>query len=348
MTLALKKRLPEMEIVVLSNVPYQKFPLYRTIPRKDPLAILKELFTTDLFISGGGGLIQDVTGVSTIDYYMGLVLMARLAGRKVMFYAQGVGPVNTEKGKKHTRFVANRVDFITVRDEESKQLFHHMGVSKPPVVVTGDPVVALEPAPGERVEAILKEEHIGQEKAFKVGISIRPWQTSCDFLTAMAGAADRLIEACGAEIILIPFQKSQDEKPCREVASLMKRKSVLLQGSYSPEELQGVMGKMDMIIGMRLHSLIFGATQAIPMIGIAYDPKVRIFSQSIGIPCLLLDELTEEGITKIFDEVYKGRDELKETIQKKVAHLRENALKTADIACDIINGKPVGTMEEAS
>jgi polysaccharide pyruvyl transferase WcaK-like protein len=35
----------------------------------------------------------------------------------------------------------------------------------------------------------------------------------------------------------------------------------------------------DLLIGMRLHSLIYAASQQVPMIGISYDPKIDQFLQ---------------------------------------------------------------------
>ena len=96
-----------------------------------------------MLISGGGGLLQDVTGPKSIIYYLGVVLMARLLGKPVFFYAQGIGPVNTVVGKALVRLVANRVNAITVRDPDSKEELAVMGVTRPPVYVTADPVLGL-------------------------------------------------------------------------------------------------------------------------------------------------------------------------------------------------------------
>ena len=39
----------------------------------------------------------------------------------------------------------------------------------------------------------------------------------------------------------------------------------------------GITKRLEMIIAMRLHSLIYAATQGIPMVGIVYDPKIEGF-----------------------------------------------------------------------
>ena len=40
-----------------------------------------------------------------------------------------------------------------------------------------------------------------------------------------------------------------------------------------------VLGKMRLVIGLRLHSLIFAARQGVPIVSIDYDPKIRGFME---------------------------------------------------------------------
>jgi polysaccharide pyruvyl transferase CsaB len=345
---ALRQRIPDLDIVVLTQDPAHTESTYgvRSVNRRNPGAIFREMLGINLFISGGGGLIQDVTGVSTIQYYLGMVLAAKLLLKKVMFYAQGVGPILTEKGKTYTRLIANRVDFITVRDEESKEEFRSIGVTRPPVVVTADPVLALEPVSPDYVSEILKKESI-EDAPVKIALSIRPWKTDVDYIAVMARLADHLTENCKAQVIFIPFQKSQDLEVCEKARSLMKNRASLLRGEYTPEELQGFIGRMDMIVGMRLHSLILAGTMNIPMVGVVYDPKVRVFSELLKIPFIDLKGLTEGAIIDLTASALQQKNGYRESIARKMEELKEKALLTARVAESLILGKnPQGALEE--
>ncbi|OQY39670.1 hypothetical protein B6228_02860, partial [Candidatus Atribacteria bacterium 4572_76] len=106
--------------------------------------IMHCLRDTDLFISGGGGLLQDSTGKGwSILYYLGLILAAKIVKVPVMIYAQGIGPVNKQANKKLMKWILNKVDLITVRDNSSKELLENLGVVQPSIHVNSDPVFLL-------------------------------------------------------------------------------------------------------------------------------------------------------------------------------------------------------------
>jgi len=345
---ALRSCIPGANIVVLSQNLSHTSSQYdvRAMVRRNPFVLARELLDASLFISGGGGLIQDVTGVSTIQYYLGLVMLAKLMGRKVMYYAQGIGPVNTEEGKRYTRFISNRVDLITVRDEESKEELRKMGIDRAPIVVTADPVLALESAPRERIDEILRSEGV-EAGRLTIAISIRPWKTGIDYLSVFADCADRLSRELKAQIVLVPFQKSQDLEVCEKVKSMMKEPAALIRGDYRPEEMQGLLGAVDLVMGMRLHSLIFAATQSVPMIGIVYDPKVKVFSDSIGAVSHPLEKISVEELCRSAEKVYNSREEVKAHLRKDIGDLKAKALRTASLAGRLIESRgPIRSLEE--
>lgn len=333
---------PRCRIVVLSQNPAktsEDFEVY-AISRKNIPIILAELFSADLFISGGGGLIQDVTGFSTISYYLGLIWLARFMGVRTMIYAQGIGPIITEKGKKLGKKIINRVNCITVRDNESKQVLENIGIISSSIIVTADPVMALESCPASRIEEILKKENIPNKDLPLLGISVRPWKTEIKYSSIIAGAVKRFIEKVPAKVLLIPFQRSQDYELCKNIESLLPSGSArTLESAYKPDELLGLMSRLNLLAGMRLHSLIFSAINCTPAVGISYDPKVNNFLSIIGAPCIWLEELSEERLLEAMLKLWTKRGTASLSMEQHFTELKQKALENAKIAFDIIANK---------
>ena len=74
------------------------------------------------FISGGGGLFQDVTGKASPLYYGGLIEIARLNSTPVAFFGQGIGPLNTGMGVAMTKRALKQSSLVILRDSKSQAI----------------------------------------------------------------------------------------------------------------------------------------------------------------------------------------------------------------------------------
>ena len=309
----------------------------RSVNRKSPLAMGREMLGASVLLSGGGGLLQDSTGITTIRYYLGVVRMARLLRVPVMFYAQGMGPVRTQAGRSMVTRIANTVQLITVRDDESRVLLDELKVTRPPVRVTADPVLAFEPAPSERIAAIWREEGLPDDKPV-MALSVRPWAEHAGFEQAFVRVGAHLAET-GVHVLVVPFQDSQDREICRRVAAGIGAGASCLSRAYLAPELMGILGRCAATFGMRLHALIFAAAQGVPMAGVAYDPKVAQFLRRVQAPCLPLESLCEDSLRISVLSLLRDRDEHRQRLQGLVPALRSAALSNVALLDDLLAGK---------
>lgn len=337
---ALQAEIPGVRIVVLGHKPraMQLPPGVRAIDRMFLPGILWELFRSRLFISGGGGLIQDSTGASTVMYYLGLVRLARWMGRPVLIYGQGIGPITTEIGRRWIRRILPTVQAITVRDEESKQLLHTLGVHHPPIEVTADPVLGLRPAPPEDVEAAVRAE--GLDGTPVIGLSLRPWITGQPFLPALTDTMAEVAAQTGARILCLPFQPSQDRDICAEAAARLGARARVLRRDWPPQILLGLIGRLDLVVAMRLHALIFAGVQSVPMVGISYDPKVQQFLYLAEQPCLPLEPFNPPLLKGEVMEQWKNRASMKTALSRRLAALEDRAAEPARIAARLLEIQP--------
>lgn len=330
---------PGIGITVLSADPGHTALAYdvRVVSRTDLPGIVRALRAADLLISGGGGLLQDVTSLTSLQYYLGLMVLARALGRPVFVYAQGIGPLRTGLGRFLVRTVLNRVQAVTVRDEESGELLRSLGVRRPPVTVTADPVLGLVPEPGWRVRGreLLVRAGVREAKSV-VGFSVRPWSGEEDYVGALVRVADELA-AAGYKAVFLPLHHPGDLTACREVAVRMRAPAIILEDPLDFSELVGVCAHLDLAVGMRLHFLVFAALSGVPPVGLAYDPKVRLFLERLGLPDeLRVKRITPEELSRATAAALARRDTLPGLLDERVAVLRAAAARTPVLALQAV------------
>lgn len=344
MVRAFKEKMPQIKIVVLSQNPLQTSQAYqvKAINRLHLISILNCLRNTNLFISGGGGLFQDSTGKGwSILYYLGLILGAKIVRVPVMIYAQGIGPVNKQINKKLMKWILNKVDLITVRDNSSKELLENLGVVKPSICVNSDPSFLLRRKDTkDTIDIIDKYTHI-RELIYSnnrpvIGISVRECKENRkDIRRIFAKVADDLIENYKAKIIFLPFKFDDDVRISEEILSLMKNKNQanVLTTRLEPEELLSLLYRLSLMVGMRLHSIIFSTMVDIPFIALNYDPKVKNFVESLGLSELLLelDDTSLKNFKEKVKYIKENDDRIKKILSKKVKILEEKAFSNNDL-----------------
>lgn len=343
---AFKEKIPQIKITVLSHNPLQTSQTYqvKAINRLHLIDIMRCSRDTNLFISGGGGLLQDSTGKGwSILYYLGLILAVKIVKVPVMIYAQGIGPVNKQINKKLIKWILNKVDLITVRDNPSKELLENLGVVKPSIYVNSDPVFLLKK---KNINNIIDshpfiQELINSDNRPLIGISVREYKSNgSDSKRIFAQAADYLIENYQAKIIFLPLKFDEDVHISEKILSLMKNKAEVLKIKLEPEELLSVLSRLSLVVGVRLHSIIFSSMANIPFIAFNYDPKVKYFVEDLGLSELLLEidkDISLKNIQKRIEYIRENNDKIKDILLEKVNNLEKKALANNELVFRFLN-----------
>lgn len=332
---------PDLRFTVLSNDPAKTKKAYNVeaVNRWSIKEVFRALHQCDLLISGGGSLLQDTTSPRSLLYYLGVVFLAKLLRKKVIYYAQGVGPINRFLGQKIVPFISNMVDIISVRDQDSKDLLQQLGVRKPPIYIKADPVLGLYRKEIERKSGqdLLARNGIDlADKRPMIGMAVREWQGLTGYLKVLARLADELISQ-GYDILLLPMHFPGDVSASRELIRLMDKEPILIKEQCSVIEMLGVIGELDLMIGMRLHSLIMAAVMGVPSVGISYDPKVDSFlkltEQAIA---GRVETLDYDVIAKDVFQTLNKLEEVQESLEERVSELRVEARETADLTLSLL------------
>lgn len=280
-----------LSTVVLSNNPYETRCLYRvqSMYRFNLFHIPSLLSKTRTFIAGGGTLIQDDTSSRSLMYYLYMLHLAQKKGAHTVLLANGLGPLTKKKNRKAASDVLNRMDAITLRDPNAYEELVSLGVSKPVIKIAADPALALSPCDRSAGIEILKNEGVPLDKNL-VALCLRKWKKVKHSEEVLAVLADKIVTEFNAVPVFISMQHPNDVRFSKRVLYRMKQKGYVLLKRYTVDETLSILGNVTMVIGMRLHSLIYAANLSLPMVGLAYEPKVDYFMKSIEQPYVAWNE----------------------------------------------------------
>ncbi|MDO4178369.1 MAG: polysaccharide pyruvyl transferase CsaB [Phascolarctobacterium sp.] len=280
----LRSKEKDVELTVISGNPHETSKKHHvnSIHRFAFLDIISAIKDCDLLLSGGGSLLQDVTSKRSLLYYLFIIFLGTFFNTKVMLFAQGIGPIHSVFMRKLTKYICSKADLITVRDKDSLYEIKRIGIPASKVELTADAVLTL-PREGKGAgENILRRAGIPTDKML-IAIAIRNWKEDDAYLLELAKAADVLAGAQNAHIVLVPLQYPVDVDACERVADYMADKSVatVLNCNCNTEEYLSLMSNFDLLIGMRLHALIFAAVMGVPFVAVSYDPKIDGFVKDV-------------------------------------------------------------------
>ncbi len=329
---------PNVPITALSRSPKETRLEYGvdSVHMFDFIAFRKVMQSTRLYISGGGSLIQNVTSRRSLWYYLHTIKAAKKLGNRVMMYGCGIGPIVDKKDEPKVRDVLNRcVDVITLREPYSLSELKRMGVTIPKMLVSSDPALSISPASGDVIDAELKAYGLDPEGGY-VCFSVRRWSAFGEKAADFAAAADFVADTLGLEPVFILINHREDGKATEAVRSLMKNKAVVISRPMDSSLTIGILSRMRVVVSMRLHALIFAASQGVPLVGVSYDPKVTAFLDIVGEKrCVPFDEMSAFVLNDMIKRAVLEFDDAKsrnETVKKLIG---KEALNR-QMACELL------------
>lgn len=317
----LRKNFENPYITVISNKPKKTGTTHGvdSVYKYDLFRILGKISSCDVFISGGGSLLQDKTSIKSLFYYLSLMFFAQKFNIKTFVYAQGIGPLKNKLSRLLTQKVLKKVDLITVRDKQSAKLLSAMGIDS---TITADPVWAKEYLYIEK-----------EENKLNVGIQLRKWESLDETrLNALADAVIENFKGANAVINLISLQSSRDTAVLKKLENILKSKDSGLNMRFlsdlTQEQVFSCISSLDYLIAMRYHAELAGLKYNVPVLALIYDPKVKNLAQEADIPYVPIKNMNFYSLDKAIKYMISDKDRIKEKLQgysaKKAGQAREN------------------------
>ena len=296
---------PDMPVLVLSKDPKSTRLAYRVqeVHRSNFPAWLRAMRRAKLYINGGGSLIQDVTSRRSLWFYLHNISAAKKAGCRVQMYGCGIGPVTRENHRRLAARVLNaNVDVITLREPDSREELRLMGVTKPEILLTADPALTLRRASDDEIDSVMLRAGIPPHGKY-ICFALRQWKGFEEKAPLFGAAAQYAYDTYGLTPVFTAVEKHLDPVAHRLAAKSLTTPHYFLDDAGGAGTIIGALSRMEVVVSMRLHALIFAAGQGIPLAGVVYDPKVSAFLKYIGQELFVdLDALTEEGLRHMIDQ----------------------------------------------
>ena len=293
--------------------------------------ILRTMRRSELYLNGGGSLLQDVTSSRSLWYYLFTLWAAKRLGCTVMMYGCGVGPIKRPGNRRLTgRIVQRCVDAVTLREENSLEELRILGVTAPEITVASDPALSLPPAPEPETDRLLEKLGIDLAGDY-LCLSLRRWPGMQDKLELFAAAADYAWETYGLQPVLLSVNPVQDDRTTERLGERIRAPYILVHEPLDTAEMVGLIGRMRAVLAMRLHVLIFAASRSVPLAAVSYDPKVASFLDYLSQTNYVdYDALTSaEQLCTLLDAAATAD---REALRRATAHIMEIESRNTETA----------------
>ncbi len=321
-----------IEVTVLSGDPAATARTYsvKSVMRKG-FGALRAIASSDLYVSGGGSLLQDTTSAASILYYLSLMAASKLFGRKYAVFANGIGPVKRGWARNMVRMAIEGASSASVRDAGSSRFLSSIGVRREDILLSADPVFAIGQRGIEEVLSAVEEAsgsiaagYLRQNAGRLAIIALRSWrglEAGTSSLCSVTGS----LKAAGFAPVGLAFQPGYDEEPTRSALSRCGGDVPLIACSFHPEVVAGIFSLAGITVGMRLHSLIMSAAAGVPAFGISYDPKVDALYEMLPLGrCVSVDKLSSEG-EKAMEDMLRSLDSYRGRLSATLPAVRQRA-----------------------
>ena len=244
-------------------------------------AVINEIKNCDVLISGGGSLLQDVTSLKSLIYYLFIISLGLLFNKKVIIFAQGIGPINNKFAQFITKILLKFCTYVSVRDEISRNVLEYLDIKADLVC---DPIWNIDIAKAEKTNS--------------VGIQLRKFKNlNYKFLQKLALLVSKKFSDKKIEIFSLQEDLDYDISKMFEKYLLQMNPDLVTE--VVTENIAQRISQLEYMIGMRFHALLIAIKSGVKTCAINYDIKVKKLAKEANIPMI------STNATENYEEMYQ-------------------------------------------
>lgn len=280
-----------------------------------------------LVVMVGGGYLHTKPGISqSLNLMMQLVpmLVGRWVSGRVITAPIGFGPFAYHWQARMTAWVLNQLDLVAIREKYSWKAISSWRGSRMvrscdhALLLSQDQSVASEhrpPVVGFTIrEWLTGEKQMGLEKAFVEGLAKLASNNQVEIQPIIqvdapqygegdVSVTERVIEGLTARgCVTLPMVKIKNVAHAKEVY-----------------------GGLTLLVGMRMHSNIIAATQAVPFVAVAYEYKTQGIASDLGLEdySIVCERVTGDTLYAQVHLMLERIDEVKKLMLNHLAKIQE-------------------------
>jgi polysaccharide pyruvyl transferase CsaB len=280
-----------VEATVFSSDPKYTQVTYdvKSVKNFDIKKLIKSIINSDMLISGGGSLLQDVTSLKSLVYYSAVIALGILFNKKVIIFAQGIGPINNKYAQIVVKNLLKMCTLVTVRDENSLKLLDDWHIKSKLVC---DPIYSMK-INKKPTEAV-------------VGVQLRDFKTM-NYNLLHKLALFIVTKFSDKKIELFSLQKSQDLELCKRFEKLLKTLNPDLEIEIIEQNIIEEISKLEVLIAMRFHAILTALKCGVKTCAINYDIKVEKLAKDANLPIVSMQ--AEENFEEIYSKLQNLNNE---------------------------------------
>lgn len=250
----------------------------RCISRRRLFATLVALRRADVFVFGGGTLLQDRSSLRSLLYYATLLRLAAHWGADCRLWGNGLSRPEREISRRHMRRALLACSRIECRDRPSAELARQLlGAEEGGrVLLVRDLAEETSPCDGARREFRLRRLFGSEIPAYAV-VAVRGKEGEgyrrlmCEWLSVLRGS--------GVELLFVPMLPREDGEVTEQWRKALSGR--VLTG-VDEHDLVSLMAGAEVVCGMRLHALVLAGAAGAPFVGFGGEEKIRCFCRERG------------------------------------------------------------------
>lgn len=262
----------------------------------------------------------------------------------IVLYNASVGPIDHAVGAKALKNIMKSCPLAILRDRQTADLFKRLNINDPEIRIHADCALNTVPPSETRLTDIIRKEGLFQNPKGTIGFNVNAyidnWSmsgtlTTHNFSKVIADSIDRIIEKLDVDVMFAVTQVMDLKVTlnCVEHMRHQDRVRIVSNVDYTYEEIAGLLGKVEIHIGLRTHTLIFSAAMNTPMVCIKSYPKSIGFMETIGQEQWMIgfEDLNVENLTAISIKAWQCRHETKNALKPIVDIEKKKARDSATV-----------------